>query len=182
MAPTTLYVEDPDEKRLPSSRGAYVVKDDATAEQIEQAIFTSMMIEHSALAGAFDVLAAASAAYGPVDQGDVQELPTEMIKFEADGAVWVGQRFQALAPIALMRDHRQSTIVIRSGMSPLIHDSLIVPRAWREHEDLVGAASPDLKLAPFKRTKIDEAGLRCSIQFGDAFISDLSITDSRLAR
>jgi hypothetical protein len=56
---TTLYVEDPDELSQLSA-GAYFVNDDAEPEEIERAVLACVLIERSALAGAFDVLRAAS--------------------------------------------------------------------------------------------------------------------------
>ena len=177
---TTLYIEDPDEERPPLSAGSYLVIDDATPQQIEEAIVTSMLIEYSALAGAFDVLATASTAYEEFDIGTVlagRELPTEMIEFEADGVKWVGQQFEALSPVALNPNHRRSVIAIRSGMSRQLHKSLLGRRVWHEPAHLMGMLEGGLK--PLKKDKSDELALRCSIQFGNGFISDLSITELR---
>ena len=177
---TTLYVEDPEE-RLPRSEGGYVISDDAEPRQIEEAIFTSMLIEYSALAGAFDVLAAASSVYEDFDIGTVlagRELPTDMIKFEVGDTDWIGQRFEALSPVALNPNHRRSKITIRSAMSARLRDSLLAHRVWREPEHLT-TGMLERGLTPQKKETSDESALHCSIQFGDAFISDLSITDLR---
>lgn len=178
---TTLYVEDPDEERLPRSEGSYVIIDDAEPRQIEEAIFTSMLIEYSALAGAFDVLAAASSAYEDFDKGTVlagRELPTDLIEFETGDVHWVGQQFDAVSPIALNPNHRRSRITIRSAMSARLHDSLLANPVWREPEHLT-TRMLERGLTPHKTATSDESALHCSIQFGDAFISDLSITDLR---
>jgi hypothetical protein len=137
-----------------------------------------MLIEYSALAGAFDVLATAATAYEDSEIGGVlagRGLPTDMIEFEAERANWVGLQFRASSPVALKANHQRSSIAIRSGMSSQLHDSLLTPCVWHEPGRLMGMLDGGLK--PLKKDRSDERALRCSIQFGDAFIADFSITD-----
>ena len=175
---TTLYVEDPDESRRPLSAGGYFVADKVQPRQIEEAVLTSMLIEQSALAGAFDVLAIASATYGQHETGTVllgRELPPDMVKFEAEDKVWIGQQFEAVSPVALHPDHGRSLIKIRSGMSSQLHHSLLEPRVWNEPERVMEML--DTGMTPLKRDGSDKLVLRSSIQFGSGFISDLTITE-----
>ncbi len=106
-----------------------------------------------------------------------RQLPTEMIQFEAEGVNWVGQRFEALSPVALIPNHRRSMITIRSGMSSQLRDSLLGGKLWHEPADLMGMLEGGLR--PEKKNKSDEHALRSTIQFGKAFISDLNITEVR---
>jgi hypothetical protein len=124
------------------------------------------------------VLAIASAAYGQHDTGTVllgRELPPDMVKFEAEDKVWIGQQFEAVSPVALHPDHGRSLIKIRSGMSGQLHHSLLEPRVWNEPERVTEML--DTGMTPLKRAGADKLVLRSSIQFGSGFISDLTITE-----